>query len=72
MIRSVFGVLALASLSACVTTRPATAEQRAYCERMAAEMGNRAAHDHGEMKGQGPGGMNLSHQRCREILASGK
>ncbi|MGQ3081008.1 MAG: hypothetical protein ACT6RT_23400 [Allorhizobium sp.] len=60
--------LSLVSLGGCATTR-ATAEQRASCERMEQTMGTNTTHDHGEMKGQGINPMNISHQRCQQILA---
>ena len=60
-----------AALAGCTTTtRVATADERAYCERMAREMGTEAPHDHGEAKGLGPGAMNVSHRRCHAILAA--
>lgn len=61
-------MLSLVSLGGCATTR-ATAEQRASCERMEQTMGVGTTHDHGEMKGQGLNPMNLSHERCQQILA---
>lgn len=60
--------VAAALLSACATTRIASMEERAYCERMAEQMGTGTTHDHGEMKGMPSSGMNLSHARCRQIL----
>lgn len=61
-----FSIIALAG---CVTTKDATAEERASCERMEQAMGTDATHDHNEMKGRGMNPMNLSHARCRQILA---
>jgi len=49
-------------LGACVTTRPTSA--------MEGNMGLQTPHDHGEMKGQGRNPMNLSHDRCLQILRS--
>lgn len=60
--------LSMISLGGCVTTR-ATQEQRASCERMEQAMGVNTTHDHGEMKGRGINPMNISHQRCQQILA---
>ena len=59
-------------LGGCATTRQATAEERAQCQAMAQTMGTQTTHEHGEMKGQGPSGMNLTHQRCQQILSQGK
>jgi len=56
-------------LSACATTPP-TESQIASCRAMEGDMGLAARHDHAEMKGQGPNPMNLSHDRCRQILKS--
>lgn len=36
---------------------------------MERDMGVANRHDHGEMKGQGRNAMNLSHDRCRQILS---
>lgn len=61
----------LVALAGCATTRLATPDERAYCERMASKMGTGSQHDHGEAKGMGPDSMNISHARCRRILAAG-
>lgn len=55
-------------LAGCVTA-PATPEELAYCQRMANSMGTGPRHDHGEMKGNPPSAMNVTHARCRQILA---
>ena len=60
--------VALLSLRACVTTPEATAEERASCERMERSMGVHTTHDHQQMKGTGPNPMNLTHERCQQIL----
>lgn len=60
--------LALLPLGACVTT-PATAEERAACERMERSMGVHTTHDHQQMKGTGANPMNLTHERCQRILS---
>lgn len=60
--------LSLIFLGGCVTTR-ATLEERASCERMEQAMGVNTTHDHGEMKGRGMNPMNISHERCQQILA---
>ena len=44
----------------------ATADERAKCEEMAKEMGTEQRHAH---KSQGPAAMNMTHARCKEILA---
>lgn len=61
-------LLPLIGLAGCATTR-ATAEQRASCERMEQSMGLGTTHDHAAMKGMGMNPMNLSHERCQQILA---
>ncbi len=61
--------LPIIGLAGCATTREATAEQRASCERMEQDMGLRTTHDHAAMKGMGMNPMNLSHERCQQILA---
>lgn len=65
----IVATLPLVVLGGCVTTRQATAEERASCERMEQSMGLGTRHDHNEMKGQGLNPMNLSHARCTQILA---
>ena len=57
-------------LAGCATTgsRMATSEQRAACMDMEKDMGLGTPHDHGEMKGMGRNSMNLSHDRCVQIL----
>ena len=59
--------LPLILLAGCVT--PSTAEQRASCEEMERQMGLNTTHDHQEMKGMGRNPMNLSHERCQQLLA---
>lgn len=61
----------LALLGACATTgtQTATAEERAQCQAMAQQMGTQTTHDHQQMKGGLPNTMNLTHDRCRQILA---
>ena len=60
--------IALLPLAACATTQEASAEQRAYCERMESRMGIHTTHDHQQMKGTGANAMNLTHERCQRIL----
>jgi len=66
------GIIAAAGpmllLGACATTQ-ATPAQYASCQEMERSMGVADRHDHGEMKGQGRNAMNLSHDRCRQILS---
>jgi hypothetical protein len=64
--------LALVGLAERIDHFPAqlsTAEERAYCERMVAEMGADTPHEHAEMKGLPTSGMSVSHERCRLVLA---
>ena len=68
MVRMFWTLAAVATLSACATTR-ATAEQRTHCERMAAQMGTGTTHDHSAMKGMPANPMNLTHEQCRQILS---
>ena len=58
-------------LAGCATTagRVATSAERAACVDMEKDMGLGTAHDHAEMKGMGRNAMNLSHDRCLQILA---
>ena len=64
------GSLPLLVLGGCVTTSPErAAAERASCEEMEKNMGLGASHDHNEMKGMGRNPMNLSHERCQQILA---
>lgn len=60
--------LPLLFLGGCVTTRAATAEERAYCEQMEREMGTQTTHDHNEVRNNIPNRMNLTHDQCRRIL----
>lgn len=61
--------LFLTPLAGCATTRDATPEQRASCERMERTMGTNTTHDHNSLKGMGLNSMNLTHERCQQILA---
>ena len=54
-------------LTACVTTPP-TSAQIESCRAMEGQMGLQTPHDHNEMKGRGRNPMNLSHDRCVQIL----
>lgn len=75
MTRFLMGVAApLLLLAGCETTKPAsyTEAERSSCEKMEARMGTDTVHDHGSMKGMGMNSMNLSHERCQQILAKTK
>lgn len=58
-------------LSACVMTPP-TSAQIESCRAMESQMGLQTPHDHNEMKQQGRNPMNLSHDRCQQILRNAK
>ena len=64
----IMAALPLMGLAGCASTGNATAEERASCERMEQNMGLGVTHDHAQMKGQGVNPMNLSHERCQQIL----
>jgi hypothetical protein len=61
-------MLPLLVLASCATTPQATADERAACEDMERRMGLHTTHDHQQMKGTGANPMNLTHERCRQIL----
>lgn len=65
------GSLPLLLLGACATTADPErlAAERASCERMERDMGLQTTHDHQAMKGQGLNPMNLSHERCQQLLS---
>jgi hypothetical protein len=65
---AIFPLLVLTG--ACVTTPSASFSEaeRASCQRMEEAMGLNAPHDHAAMKGAGMNPMNLSHERCLQIL----
>lgn len=44
--------------------------ERASCERMENHMGLDQVHDHQALKGQGLNPMNLTHERCKKLLAN--
>lgn len=54
---------------ATVSTPEQLAAERASCERMENHMGLDQNHDHQALKGQGLNPMNLSHERCKRLLA---
>lgn len=56
-------------LMGCVTTSTPTAEQRAYCTRMAEQMGTATTHDHSAMKGMPASPMNMTHEQCQRLRA---
>jgi hypothetical protein len=66
----IIGLGALAVMAAWVPSAfAATAEERAKCEEMEKQMGTEQRHEHSQDKGQGPSAMNMTHARCKEILA---
>lgn len=58
-------------LAGCTTMsgRMATSKERAACVEMEKDMGLQTTHDHAEMKGMGRNPMNMTHDRCMQILA---
>lgn len=56
--------------AACVTTPQSRADELAYCKKMETEMGLQHTHSHSEAKGLGLNPMNVTHDRCRQMLAS--
>ena len=70
MIRMIaISITAATLLGGCATTRIATSKERAACVEMEKDMGLGTTHDHAEMKSMGRNAMNLSHDRCVQILA---
>ena len=69
---TVLVVPGLVLMSGCATTKltHTLAEKRASCEAMESEMGVNPVHDHGEAKGGPRNPMDLTHDECRQILAS--
>lgn len=66
---ALLSALALAvSVSACATTAPPTAEQRASCEQMLRTMGEGATHSHSAEKSGGVSPMGMTHAQCRRML----
>lgn len=55
-------------LAACVTTAESRSKELAYCEQMERQMGSDHVHDHSTAKGAGIDPMNVTHDRCRQIL----
>lgn len=58
-------------LTGCATMngRMATSQERAACVEMEKDMGLQTTHDHAEMKAMGRNPMNMTHDRCMQILA---
>ena len=58
-------------LTGCATMdgRMAASKERAACVEMEKDMGLQTTHDHAEMKGMGRNPMNMTHDRCMQILA---
>ena len=66
----IIGFVALAAATVSIPSAfAATAEERAECEKMMKDMGTEQRHEHSQDKGQGPSAMNMTHARCKEILA---
>ncbi|NNM77767.1 hypothetical protein HJG53_12695 [Sphingomonas sp. ID1715] len=57
-------------LAGCATSNNAetVARERAECQRMEQDMGLGSAHDHSQQRGMGPNSMNVSHERCMQLL----
>lgn len=66
-----FPVVTATLLGGCATMsgRTATSKERAACIEMEKGMGLGTTHDHAEMKGMGRNPMNMTHDRCMQILA---
>jgi len=64
-------IVTAALLTGCATTGGpmATSAERASCVEMEKDVGLGTTHDHAEMKGMGRHAMNLSHDRCVQIIA---
>ena len=59
------------ALTACATTQTAaTPENRAMCQKMLAEMGDGATHDHASDKTGAANTMGMTHAQCRRMLRS--
>jgi hypothetical protein len=70
MLRIALAALAAAPLAACATIPADPAKELAYCEQMERQMGIDHRHDHAEAKGMGLNPMNVTHDRCRQMLGS--
>lgn len=62
--------LPIVFLAGCATTREATSAELSSCEKMEQTMGTNAAHDHNSLKGMGMNSMNISHERCQQMLGT--
>lgn len=65
-----FAALPMLLFAGCATTREASAAERNSCEKMEQIMGTNSTHDHNSLKGMGMNSMNLSHERCQQIIGS--
>jgi hypothetical protein len=72
MLRTIMTCFVAVSLAACATTPEPGSAEFAYCERMEREMGTEHRHDHAEARGMGMNPMNVTHDRCRRMLAEGR
>ena len=70
MLKIAFVAIAALPLAACATTAETQASQLAYCQQMQRQMGTEQTHDHTEAKGMGSSAMNVSHERCRDLLSN--
>jgi hypothetical protein len=68
MFRSALAIAVALTLAACVTTAEPGSREFAYCERMERQMGTDHTHDHAVAKGMGINPMNVTHDRCRQML----
>ena len=68
--RLIFAAVTALPLAACATTPEERSKELAYCERMEKDMGTQHVHDHAEAKGMGINPMNVTHERCRQMLGT--
>ena len=70
MFARILAVFLLLFAGACATAPSATytEAERTSCEQMEQRMGLDTPHDHAAMKGTGMNPMNLTHERCMQVL----
>jgi hypothetical protein len=68
MFNNALAIAAALALAACVTTAKPGSSAYSYCERMERQMGTDHTHDHAAAKGMGINPMNVTHDRCRQML----
>jgi hypothetical protein len=61
-------ILLLLTASCATTSNSSTEPEQASCDQMEQGMGLSTPHDHTAMKGAGQNPMNLTHERCVQIL----